>query len=296
MYVLSAPSTGCGPAGSLPTPDLPFIRDLVLRVSAAEEDSDKPHPRWSEPDSTCLVLHQGWGAVWVLQAGGHQPLSLDVAADLWQGLDLSCTSCVALPLVRLSASVAARPPSVWTLGSSGSLAKAYCPAQAARESLAPRNKRLARCMWSLASPWRSPNRCNSPAPARSSNTWPSSGCCCQQSHHCRPCKKDGNLPCALGVHIAPCKLLQWFSAGSAGTWSPVFMQRSKPGAHGPPAALHRLFSTRVQALLELEAPRFLQEGGACGLYACLQAACSWKPTCCPLQQAAAPVHGGGWHE
>lgn len=162
MYVLSAPSTGCGPAGSLPTPDLPFIRDLVLRVSAAEEDSDKPHPRWS--DLTCLVLHQGWGAVWVLQAGGHQPLALDVAADLWQGLDLSCTSCVALPLVRLSASVAARPPSVWTLGSSGSLAKAYCPAQAARESLAPRNKRLARCMWSLASPWRSPNRCNSPAP------------------------------------------------------------------------------------------------------------------------------------
>ena len=49
MYVLSAPATGCGPAGSLPTPDMPFIRDLILRVSAAEEDCDKPHPRWSEP-------------------------------------------------------------------------------------------------------------------------------------------------------------------------------------------------------------------------------------------------------
>ena len=52
VYVLSAPTAGCGPAGSLPTPDMPFIRDLILRVSAAEEDSDKPHPRWSEPCAT----------------------------------------------------------------------------------------------------------------------------------------------------------------------------------------------------------------------------------------------------
>ena len=88
VYVLSAPMAGCGPAGSLPTFDMPFIRDLILRVSAAEEDSDKPHPRWSEPVLilTCSGLHQSWGAFWVLQAGGHQVLLLHVAADVWSEL------------------------------------------------------------------------------------------------------------------------------------------------------------------------------------------------------------------
>ena len=84
MYVLSAPATGCGPAGSLPTPDMPFIRDLVLRVSAAEEDSDKPHPRWSAPVlvSDRLSAASGLGCFLGAPSKWTPELPLRVAADV----------------------------------------------------------------------------------------------------------------------------------------------------------------------------------------------------------------------
>ena len=67
------------------------------------------------------------------------------------------------------------------------------------------------------------------------------------------------------------------------------MQQSRPGAHGPYAALHRLFSTSVQALLGKKEAHVV-----CMLACKLLAAESLPAAPCSRRQHL--MQGGGWPE